>query len=164
MNFIVRSYDRFLIALAVIVGIMALLAMLFVVVDVLLRYFFGAPIGWVIEVCEYFLLFTPFLGMAWLVRQAEGHIRIDIVVQALSKRLNAIVNCGGSVLVAVTLMFGTYYTAISAWGHVVRNVQTPGVYPIPKGYLMFVITLGFALTAIEFLRKAYGHYRELRST
>ena len=51
-------------------------------------------------------------------------------------------------LVGVTLIFGTYYTAISAWGHVVRNVQTPGVYPIPKGYLMFVITLGFALTEL----------------
>lgn len=163
MNLIVRSYDRFLVALAVIVGIMVLASMIFVVVDVLLRYFFGTPIGWVIEVCEYFLLFTPFLGMAWLVRQVEGHIRIDIVVQALSARLNAIVDCWGSVLVGVTLIFAAYYSAISAWGHVVRNVQTPGVYPIPKGYLMFVITLGFGLTAIEFLRKAYGHYKELRS-
>lgn len=164
MNFVVRSYDRLLVGLAIIVGIMVLASMVFVVVDVLLRYFFGAPIGWVIEVCEYFLLFTPFLGMAWLVRQAEGHIRIDIVVQALSERMNAIVNCGGSVLVGVTLIFAAYYSLISAWGHVVRNVQTPGVYPIPKGYLMFVITLGFSLTAIEFIRKAYGHYREIRSS
>ena len=41
--------------------------------------------------------------------------------------------------------------------------MTPGVYPIPKGYLMFVITLGFALTAIVFARKAWVHYRELRA-
>ena len=163
MNPIVKVYDRFLVLLAIAVGIMVLAAMVFVVADVLLRYFLGAPIGWVIEVCEYFLLFTPFLGMAWLVRQIEGHIRIDLLVQALSARLQSFVNLGGSILIAFTLIVGTYYTALSAWGHIVRNVQTPGVYPIPKGYLMFTITLGFALTAIEFLRKAYGHYREVRS-
>ena len=72
----VAAYDRFLGLLAAVVGLMVLASMVFVVVDVLLRYFFDAPIGWVIEVCEYFLLFTPFLGMAWLVRQAEGHIRM----------------------------------------------------------------------------------------
>ncbi len=163
MKAITAAYDRFLALLAIIVGMMVLASMVFVVVDVLLRYFFGSPIGWVIEVCEYFLLFTPFLGMAWLVRQLEGHIRIDLLVQALSARLQSLFNLGGSMLIALTLVFGTYYTGISAWGHVVRNVQTPGVYPIPKGYLMFVITLGFALTTIEFLRKAYGHYREVRS-
>ena len=132
MAAIINAYERFLVLLAVLVGIMVLASMVFVVVDVLLRYFFGAPIGWVIEVCEYFLLFTPFLGMAWLVRQAEGHIRIDVLVQGLSARLQAVFNCWGSLLIGVTLVFGAYYSAISAWGHVVRNVQTPGVYPIPK--------------------------------
>ena len=62
LNSIVNAYDRFLVLLAVLVGIMVMASMIFVVVDVLLRYFLGTPIGWVIEVCEYFLLFTPFLG------------------------------------------------------------------------------------------------------
>ena len=159
----VAAYDRFLGVLAVAVGIMVLSSMVFVVADVLLRYFFGAPIGWVIEVCEYFLLFTPFLGMAWLVRQAEGHIRIDVVVQSLGARTQAVLNCWGSFLIVAALVPGAYYSAISAWSHVERNVMTPGVYPIPKGYLMFVITLGFGLTAIEFARKAWGHYKEVRA-
>lgn len=163
MNSVTAAYDRFLGLLAAVVGIMVLASMAFVVVDVLLRYFFGAPIGWVIEVCEYFLLFTPFLGMAWLVRQAEGHIRIDVLVQSLGARTQAVFNCWGSFLIVLALVPGAYYSAISAWGHVERNVMTPGVYPIPKGYLMFVITLGFTLTAIEFARKAWGHYREIRS-
>lgn len=163
MQRIARTYDRLLALLAVAVGVMIVASMLFVVVDVLLRFFFGAPIGWVIEVCEYFLLFTPFLGMAWLVRQVEGHIRIDVLVQGLGRRTQAVLDCWGSCLVGATLAFGAYYTGISAWGHILRNVQTPGVYPIPKGYLMFVITAGFALTAVEFLRKARGHYREARS-
>lgn len=162
-SIVVHAYDRFLALLAVVVGIMVMASMIFVVVDVLLRYFWGTPIGWVIEVCEYFLLFTPFLGMAWLVRQLEGHIRIDIIVQALSERVQAVLNSSGSVLVAVALFFAGYHSALSAWGHVVRNVQTPGVYPVPKGYLMFVITLGFTLTAIEFLRKAHHHYKEMRT-
>ena len=59
----VAAYDRFLGLLAAVVGVMVLASMVFVVVDVLLRYFFGAPIGWVIEVCEYFLLFTR--SSAW---------------------------------------------------------------------------------------------------
>ena len=163
MASITAAYDRFLGLLAVIVGIMVLLSMVFVVVDVLLRYFFNAPIGWVIEVCEYFLLFTPFLGMAWLVRKAEGHIRIDVVVQSLNAKVQAILNCWGSFLVVLALVPGAYYSAISAWSHIERNVMTPGVYPVPKGYLMFVITLGFTLTAIEFARKAWGHFREIRA-
>ena len=88
MQRIARTYDRLLALLAAAVGVMIVASMLFVVVDVLLRFFFGAPIGWVIEVCEYFLLFTPFLGMAWLVRQVEGHIRIDVLVQGLGRCRN----------------------------------------------------------------------------
>lgn len=163
MSPIVAAYDRLLVLLAILVGIMVLSSMVLVVADVLLRYFFDSPIGWVIEVCEYFLLLTPFLGMAWLVRQAEGHIRIDVVVQSLGRRLQAILNCWGSALIVAALVPGAYYSAISAWSHVERNVMTPGVYPIPKGYLMFAITLGFALTAIEFARKAWGHFKEVRS-
>ena len=163
MTLVATLWDRLLELLAALVGVIVLAAMVFVVVDVLLRYFLGTPIGWVIEVCEYFLLFIPFLGMAWLVRQAEGHIRIDIVVQALSIRAQAIFNFWGSLLVAVTLAIATYYSALSSSGHIARNVMTPGVYPVPKGYLMFVITLGFGLSAIEFARKARGHLKEVRS-
>jgi TRAP-type C4-dicarboxylate transport system permease small subunit len=70
MATIAGLWQRFLSLLAAIVGLSLLFAMVAVSADVVGRYFLAAPIGWVLELTEYILLYTPFLGMAWLVRRA----------------------------------------------------------------------------------------------
>ena len=155
-------YDRVLRAFAVIAGLLLVFSMLLVTFDVIGRYFFAAPIPWAFEITEYILLYIPFLGMAWLVRRAEGHVRIDVVLQAFGSRSQARLNFWTALLVAATCFAVAYYGIISTWGHFERGVMTNKVYQIPKFLLIMVIPAGFALTAIEFIRKARVHYLEWR--
>ena len=160
MRTVVEVYDRLLVGLAIVVGIAILGSMVGVVSEVIGRYFFDHPFGWVFEFTEYVLLYTPFLGMAWLVRRAEGHVRIDVLVVMLNERSQALINTWVSLVAAVTCAITAYYAGVSTWGHYVRGVETSGVYQIPKFLLIIGISIGFAFTAVEFLRKSYRHYHQ----
>ena len=163
MAAIARLWERFLSLLAAIVGLLLLLAMLSVSADVVGRYFLAAPIGWVLELTEYILLYTPFLGMAWLVRRAEGHVRIDVLVSALPVRTRARLNLMVAAVAAFACASAAYYGGLTTWDHYRRGVETYGIYPIQKWTLLIVIAAGFAFTAVEFVRKASDHVREMRS-
>ena len=160
MTVIVNFWERFLGLLAAIVGLLLLFAMLAVSADVVGRYFLNTPIGWVLEITEYILLYTPFLGMAWLVRRAEGHVRIDLIVKALPPRIQVILNLLVAVIAAVFCAVAAWYAAETTWDHYLRSVETYGIYPIPKWIVLIVIAAGFAFTAVEFARMAVNHYRQ----
>ncbi len=162
MSRIVSLWDQLLKLLAAIVGILLLFAMASVSVDVVGRYFLNAPIGWVLEVTEYILLYTPFLGMAWLVQRAEGHVRIDVVVRALSDKVQAGLNVIVCAIAATACGAAAYFAGWTTWDHGTRSVETYGIYPIPKWLLLIVIAVGFALTTVELVRKGLRHFAEWR--
>lgn len=162
MDAIAHCWEHFLSLLAATVGVLLLLAMVAVSADVVGRYFLAAPIGWVLELTEYILLYTPFLGMAWLVRRAGGHVRIDVLVTALPARTQIRLNLMVAIVAAVACAAAAYYSGLTTWDHYVRRVETYGIYPIQKWTLLIVIAVGFAFTAIEFARKAFDHLVELQ--
>lgn len=151
-------YRRLLIGLVALNGVFLVFMVLSISADVLGRYFFSHPIGWVVEVCEHILMAIPFLSMAWLVNQ-NGHVMVDMVVRALDpklqKRVGFITYCIGAAICGA----GTYFAIIVTWDNYVRNVNTSGIYPIPKPILLSIIAFGLLLTTIEFLRKAIGAVR-----
>jgi len=146
-------YDRLLTACAALVGMLILSTVLLVTADVVGRYFFSAPIGWVFELTEHILVCVPFLGMAWLVRGA-GHVSIEIVVQTLSPAWQTRLTVLAYVLSGLTCAVATYYAAATTLDHYARGIVTYGIYPIPKFTLIAVIAFGLALTTIEFFRRA----------
>jgi TRAP-type C4-dicarboxylate transport system permease small subunit len=117
----------------------------------------------VLEVTEHILFATPFLAMAWLVNRAEGHVRVDIVVNALAPRPKSALNAAVALIGVAVCGVGTYYAGITAWDHYLRNVETYGIYPIPKWTLIQIIALGFAMTTVEFARMFVRHVREWRA-
>lgn len=152
-------YDRAVAGLAGIVGMLLVAAMLMVAGDVCGRYFFNSPIGWTLEYTEHILVYTPFLGMAWLVRRKETHIRIDFIVSAFSLRTQNFIDGVVSFVAAGVCAFTGYYAIETTAEHIARGVMTSGVYPIPKSYLLGVIALGLVLTAIEFVRRGHESLR-----
>lgn len=149
---IATLYDRLLSGLVVLAGGLVLFFMTAVSVDVVGRYFLGKPIGWVLEYCEHGLLYLTFLGMPWLARR-QGHIRIDVAVQALRGRAKA--GLGVVIAAACALICGVaaYWAALTTWDHFQRGILTVGIYPIPKFLVMLPIAVGFGLTAMEYLKQ-----------
>jgi TRAP-type transport system small permease protein len=151
-------YDLLLSLLAALVGALLVCSVILVVADVLGRYFFQRPIGWVFELTEHILVAVPFLGMAWLVRRAGGHVRVEIVVQLLPPRLQSLLNAGVSLLAGLTCGIASYWALVTTWDHFTRGIMTYGIYPLPRFILIALIAVGLGLTTIEFLRKAYDDY------
>ncbi len=146
------TYDGLVTACAVVVGIFILLTVVLVTSDVVGRYFFAAPIGWVFEVTEHILVCVPFLGMAWLARRGE-HVRIEIVVQMLPPRWSRRADILANLLSTLVCATATYYAVAATLDHFTRGIVTYGIYPMPKFLLIAVVAFGLGLTTIEFLRQ-----------
>lgn len=159
----IRIYDHFLAVLAGIVALMLLCAMVIIVVEVTGRYFFNSPLVWGLEVTEYILLYSTFLGMPWLVLRTQGHVRIDVVVTQLSQRRQAGLEMGVSLVVAVLCAVVAYYALMTAWDQYVRGVLTYGIYPIPKSLVIIPLVVSFTLCTVEFLRQARTKMHEWRT-
>jgi len=159
MRALAYIYDRALAGTAIVVAILIVMAMLLVTAEVISRSFFNSPIGWVLEATEAILLYAPFLGLAWLVRRTEGHVRIDVVINAFDGRTQELINAWVAVIAAIVCFIAGSLATSTTWDHIGRAVNTGGIYPIPKYTVLFVIALGLLMTGIEFVRKALGHYR-----
>jgi TRAP-type C4-dicarboxylate transport system permease small subunit len=125
-----------------------------VALEVVMRYFFGAPTRWVIEFSEYALLWLAFLAGAWILR-AEGHVRVEMLTEALPTRWQQRMHF-------VTSWVGAGVCAVLCWttaAYVLRIRETGEILfksvPVEKWAVMAVMPPGLALLAIQFVRRAF---------
>jgi len=156
-----RVFDGVLKGFAWLAGLLMMFALFSVCVDVVLRYFFNKPMGWVLQISEYILLYIPFLAAGYVLKQ-ESHIRIDIVLNRVGQRhqtlINMITSILGSLVLLVLTTYGTYVTC----DFFQRKVPTLKYLKIPEFLVIMVIPLGCFLFSIQFIRRAYGFYKDLR--
>ncbi len=148
-------------ALAAVAGIMIVFAMLAVCVDVILRYFFDRPVGWVLQFSEYVLLYAPFLGAAYVLKH-DAHIRVDLLVGHLGERTKAWLDVWASILGFAVMGVVTYVGFAVTLDHYQRGVPTLGTVRIPEFLIFLAVPLGAAPFALEFLRKAFQQLAALR--
>lgn len=158
-----KAFDLVLDALAVIAAILLALVMVFVSISVISRYFFGNPMAWVIEVSEYTLLYSTFLGAAWLLRQ-EGHTRVDIVLNLLNPRQRAALNTFTSVLGVGACLALLWYSSVTTLGIYQRGQLLMKIFEVPKFVPLLIIPFGSFFLVIQFARRAVAYYSEFRST
>ena len=91
-----------------------------------------------------------------------GHVRIDLLHDALTLRHRAVLDVITSTIAFVTCATAGYWAALTTWDQYVRNTMTIGIYPVPTYTLLAIIVLGLTLTAIEFARTAVGAWRRWR--
>ena len=81
-------------------------------VDVLLRYFFRAPILWATEISEAAILYITFLGTERVLR-GDSHVKVDILISRIGgrkrKALDLASSCIGLVVSATLTIFGVSY-------------------------------------------------------
>jgi TRAP-type C4-dicarboxylate transport system permease small subunit len=151
---VTKYWRRLLNACAAIASAGILFCMAAVTLEVLSRYLYGRPIAWVLEVTEHILLYIPFLGMAWLARNGDGHVRVDLISDALSVRGRAILRRIVALITSITCFAGAIVGGWTTWDHFVRDLPTQGVYPIPFYLLLVIIPFGLGLTAVQYALRA----------
>ena len=152
-------YDKILDLFAFIASILIIFVMVMVSIDVILRYFFNAPIMGVLEISEYMMLYIPMLGAAWLLR-SRGHVNIDIVIGFFDSKNQSILNFITYTICAVTCAFIAYWGGVTTWDQYQRGILDIKAIEIPKFTFLISIPIGFFLLFIEFLRNAYGYLKK----
>lgn len=157
-----RFIDRMITACAgfgsaLIVGVMVIVSL-----EVVMRYFFHKPQIWVVEISEYVLVWSTFLGAAWVLKD-EGHVQVDILYQTLNSKTRAWLGVFSSVLgVFVSLVFIIFGTRLT-WGMCITLEADPkSQIGMPKGPLLAIIPFCSVLLLIQFIRRSNKFYKQTK--
>jgi C4-dicarboxylate transporter DctQ subunit len=152
MSALGKAFDRLIYAMAFLGGVMILFAMAAVCSDVIMRYLFNKPMSWVLQVCEYILLYAPFLAAAWVLKE-DGHIKVDIVLSLMSPGFQRFVHVLSSILGFVVMAVITYYGIEVVLELYLSAQPTLGSYRFPQFAITLAVPLGSLVLAVQFLRR-----------
>ncbi|MFC2013991.1 TRAP transporter small permease subunit [Chloroflexota bacterium] len=130
---------------------------------VILRYFLGITTDWIREMATYTLVFITFLGTAWVLRN-EGHVRMDLLVDRLKPKRQAMLNMITTALSAIACFIVTWYGMRIWWDDFQSGYYVPTPLETPYWYLIFVIPLGCLLLSIQLVRRFVGFLRIWRAS
>jgi TRAP-type C4-dicarboxylate transport system permease small subunit len=148
------TYGRLLAGLAL-VGCAILMAMMIIIVaDVALRNIAipGLPRGlaWSNEISELMLYLITMCVAPWLLRQGQ-HIRVDIMLQALPRRLAWNLEWVGDIVGFACCVVITWYAAQAAWSSYLSGAVNIKTLVTPEWWSLLPLPVVFALLAVEML-------------
>jgi TRAP-type C4-dicarboxylate transport system permease small subunit len=123
---------------------------IFVVSNVLSRFFFKKPLPGTIEVIELVAVVIVFFSVAYT-ESKRGHIYVELLVSRLSKRVQAVLASMMYFLAAVFFAVMGWRGGVLAWSYLVPRVRETYVLSIPIAPFLFVIALGSFVLALETL-------------
>ena len=150
-----NAFDKIIDFLAFLSGVLVVLLIFIIAYEVIMRYFIHKPVGWIVEVCEYILLYITFLGTTWLLREG-GHISVDIILNSLSSGATKSIHRVNSFVGAIACFFIVYYGTSYTWELFKLKAMVIQTLNTPKWILFAVIPFGSLLIAIQFLRQAFS--------
>lgn len=156
-----RVFDRALDVTAFTAAALLIFIMLAICFEVVARRI-GYPQKWEIEVVEYCLLYVTFLGAAWLLKQ-EGHVRLDVVVERLSPRVQALLGSITSILSIIISLLLVVYGFQVTWDCFQRGIFRLTPLLAPMWPLIIIIPIGSLFLLVQFVRRTYGYLRAGRS-
>jgi C4-dicarboxylate transporter, DctQ subunit len=149
-----KIFDRINLIM-VVVSTTLLLGLTFIVgADITLRYVFLKPLGWVKEVSEYILVALGFLVAAWILKD-DIHVKMDLLLNAVSPRVQIVMNLITSVISTVVVLIVTWFTVRVMADFYRTKLVTPSVLEPPKWILLIPIFVGSLLLAVQFIRRTF---------
>lgn len=152
-----RTLDFFALLACVVLGFMVLS----ICAEVVMRYFLNRPLVWVMETSEFGLLYVTFLGAAWLLRK-EGHIKMDLLINRLKPKDEALLNIVTYCLGAAVCLVLVWYGVDRAVYNYQTGYYTPTQLETPKWIIVAIIPVGSLLLFIQFLRSVLGNLQKWR--
>lgn len=117
---------------------------------VLSRYLFGSPTVWQTEVSIYLLIFVTFVGAAYGLKH-HAHVGVDLLVERLTPRPRLVVRLVTSVM-ALAVVLVVMWTAGGTWWEAYQEgFRSPTALRAPLSVVYFILPLGMALVAAQYL-------------
>jgi TRAP-type transport system small permease protein len=143
-------YGRILDALMLVAAALILVMALAIGGDVLFRNLGTRGLPWSAELSEDILYLVTLLTAPWLLRQGQ-HIRVDIVLRVLPRKLAWTLEWVGDVLGFACCLYFVVYgmrVALESYRSGAVSIKT---LVTPEWWLLAPLPVAFALVAIEFL-------------
>ena len=140
--------------MVILAGILLIFSMLSISIAVASRYLIGRPIGWVIEISEYILLYMTFLVAAWVLKE-EAHVKMDLVINRLSPKTRSLMNLITSGISAIVCFVLFWHGVRVTWELLQTRYFTPTILELPKFIIVAIIFIGSLLLFIQFLNRTF---------
>ena len=115
---------------------------------------------WTVQFTEYSLLWMTFLGTAWLLAKNK-HIAISVLTQRLGRPANRTLGFIHSIVGALLCGSLCFFGAKLTLDHLQRHVVDVQAIDMPKGIVIVVIPIGFALLTVQFLRNFWNYVQDV---
>ena len=142
-------------------ALLVIATMVVVAYSVVLRYVFGKPQVWTDELVSFWLVAIVTLGAADVLRR-DGHIRIDLLTDRLSPRVQAWVDVWGLISV---IILSTVLT-ISGWEMVMFSwtvdLLSEGYLEMPMWIPQVFVPIGFTLMGLAALHRLIQRLRSMK--
>jgi C4-dicarboxylate transporter DctQ subunit len=155
------AFDRILYGLFWIAVILLIFTTVGTCVDVIGRYIFNSPIPWMLEVTEYIMLYIPFLGAAFVMKD-DAHIKVDVITLRFAPR-------NRDLLASVTSAIGGIVMGIYTWvGFQValdffqRRVASLEYLKMPVYLILMIIPIGSFFFTIQFFRLCVSYLQKYK--
>jgi TRAP-type C4-dicarboxylate transport system permease small subunit len=153
INALQAAFGRVYEALMVIACLLMLVMVAAITTDVFLRNvpIPGLPLGFAAahDISEYSLYFCTLLGAPWLLRLGQ-HIRVDIILRAIPRRLAWMCEWASDVLAMTGCATVTWMGVVMAFKSYASGAVQIRSVVIPEWWLLAPLPIAFALLTVEF--------------
>lgn len=157
------SFIAFLSEMGGILAVCIIILMMFsVVYEVIMRYVFHHPAGWVIEGASYMLIVCVALALAYT-QKVRGHIRVDMVALRLPLRAQTLLDIFTLILASIFCGFLVWTSWWYAWEAWVRDFRGVVLDQVPLFSVMVIIPVGVFLLCLQLLAQIGASIGELLS-
>ena len=163
MRSLSRLFDRILDYFALMGGAFCIIMMLGVFVDVILRFFFNKPSGWVVEYAEYSLLYITFLSAAWVLRE-QRHVKLDLMLERIEPSRQDFINGITSGIGMIVFMGFAWYAFTSTLHFYEIGYRMATSLRTLKWPIIAVIPVGSLLVSIQFLRMSVTSFQSWKTS
>ena len=160
-RFLIRLID----GLTVITGWLAagclVLAALIITEAVLVRKLFGASTIWQIEASVFLLIFTVFVGAAF-VQKNDHHLNVDLVIIHLSARTREKTLIVVSILSCILALLLACYAWPMWWDACIHNEHSESLWGPPMWIPYLFLPLGMTLLFLQYIVFIYRKIKALK--
>jgi len=156
---LLRTWDRLNEVIMVLAGILLWGQMVIVNIEIVSRYL-GRPTTWVAEISSILILWIPFMIGGWVLRK-EAHVKMDLLIERLSPRSQALINFITSLIGVIVMLIVTvagFQTTLYWIGN-----KTPTMLMLPRSPIISIIFVGSLLFTIQFFIRALENLKQWKT-
>ncbi len=120
--------------------------------DVITRGLFNWASPWAFDLSEYSLVWMTFLAAPWILLR-DGHVRVEILVDALNPRWQRLIGILVSLVGLIACAVLAWRTGIAAIEYAQNDVRVGRIWNIPRIYPYIIVPLGSAFLSLAFIHR-----------